>query len=187
MKQMRVVAINGSPRKQGNTHILINRVLDVLKTAGIETEIIKLGGENVRGCLACNECWKNKNQKCTIDSDVIHICLEKMLKADGIILGSPTYFANVTTEIKALIDKAGAVGCANSNKFKCKVGAAVVGKYGLVIKKAECIKSRRQKARLPVLFLSTSLSSNRQYLGEHFTSYVTHRNTGYSMQSQQRS
>jgi multimeric flavodoxin WrbA len=123
---MKVVAINGSPRKNGNTHILISRVLKELKKAGIDTEIIQLGGEIVRGCSACNICWKNKNQRCAIKNDIINICIEKMLKADGVIIGSPTYFANVTAEIKALIDRAGAVGCANGNMFKRKVGVAVV-------------------------------------------------------------
>ncbi|NTW69542.1 MAG: flavodoxin family protein [Chlorobiaceae bacterium] len=123
---MKVVAINGSPRESGNTHILVNCVLGELQKEGIETEIIRIGGELVRGCTACNECWKSKNQRCVIVSDIINSCIEKMLEADGIIIGSPTYFSNVTTEIKALIDRAGAVGCANGNMFRRKVGAAVV-------------------------------------------------------------
>jgi multimeric flavodoxin WrbA len=124
---MKVIAINGSPRKNGNTHILISCILEELKKAGIETEIIRIGGEKVRGCSACNGCRKNKNQRCAIGkNDVIDICMEKMIKADGIIIGSPTYFSNVTTEIKALIDRAGSVGCANGNMFKHKIGAAVV-------------------------------------------------------------
>jgi multimeric flavodoxin WrbA len=123
---MKVVAINGSPRINGNTHILISVVLQELEKEGIETEVVWIGGESVRGCSACNLCWKKKNQRCEIDNDMINTCIEKMLKADGIIIGSPTYFANVTTEIKALIDRAGAVGCANGSMFKRKVGAAVV-------------------------------------------------------------
>jgi multimeric flavodoxin WrbA len=123
---MKIIAINGSPRKDGNTYILLNRVLDELKSEEIDTEIIQLGGQRVRGCLGCNICWKEKNQRCAIEDDIINTCIEKMLKADGIIIGSPTYFANVTTETKALIDRAGAVGCANGNMFKRKVGAAVV-------------------------------------------------------------
>ncbi|NTU44797.1 MAG: flavodoxin family protein [Chlorobiaceae bacterium] len=123
---MKVVAINGSPREGGNTHILVSCVLDELQKEGIETEIIRIGGELVRGCTACNECWKSKNQRCVIDDDIINSCIEKMVLSDGIIIGSPTYFANVTTEIKALIDRAGAVGCANGNMFRRKVGAAVV-------------------------------------------------------------
>lgn len=123
---MKVVAINGSPRKDGNTYSLINRVLDELKKSGIDTEIIQLGGKKISGCLACNICWKNKNQRCVIEDDIINTCIEKMFKADGIIIGSPTYFSNVTTEIKALIDRAGSVGCANGNMFRRKIGAAVV-------------------------------------------------------------
>ncbi|EAT58157.1 flavodoxin family protein [Chlorobium ferrooxidans] len=123
---MKVIAINGSPREGGNTHILVSCVLDELQKEGIETDIIRIGGELVRGCTACNECWKNKNRRCVIDDDIINSCIEKMVLADGIIIGSPTYFANVTTEIKALIDRAGAIGCANGNMFRRKVGAAVV-------------------------------------------------------------
>jgi multimeric flavodoxin WrbA len=123
---MKVIAINGSPREGGNTHILVSCVLDELKIAGIETEIIRIGGESVRGCSACNECWKQKNRRCVIETDSINLCIEKMMLADGIIIASPTYFGNVTTEVKALIDRAGAVGCANGNMFKRKVGAAVV-------------------------------------------------------------
>ncbi|NTW52305.1 MAG: flavodoxin family protein [Chlorobiaceae bacterium] len=123
---MKVVAINGSPRHYGNTQILIKCVLDELEKSGVETEVIQLGGELVRGCSACNFCRENKNLKCDIDTDIINSCIETMSKADGIVIGSPTYFANVTTEIKALIDRAGAVGCANGNMFKRKIGIAVV-------------------------------------------------------------
>jgi len=123
---MKVLAINGSPRKDGNTHILVNRVFNELKKNGINTEMIQLGGEKVRGCSACNLCRKNKNRRCVIEDDIINNCIEKMLTADGIIIGSPTYFSNVTTEIKALLDRAGSVGCANDNMFRYKVGAAIV-------------------------------------------------------------
>lgn len=123
---MKVVAINGSPRSDGNTHILISSVLEELQKAGIETDIIQLGGEVVRGCSACNRCWKNQNRRCDLENDCVSFCIEQMANADGIIIGSPTYFANVTTEIKALIDRAGSVGCANRNMFRRKVGAAVV-------------------------------------------------------------
>ena len=93
---MKVVAINGSPRKEGNTHILVSSVLQEFENEGIETEIVQIGGELVRGCSACNICWKNRNRRCVIDSDIINSCIEKMSMADGIIIGSPTYFGNVT-------------------------------------------------------------------------------------------
>lgn len=123
---MKVVAFNGSARKNGNTAILINYVLRELEQEGIETELVQLAGEKIRGCVACMKCWENKDQRCAVNNDVLNACIEKMIAADGIILGSPTYFANVSTEMKALIDRAGMTSIANDRMLKRKVGAAVV-------------------------------------------------------------
>ena len=123
---MKVVAISGSARKDGNTAILINNVFQELEKEKIETELIQLAGKKIRGCLACMKCFENQDQRCSNKNDVLNECLEKMIEADGIILGSPTYFSNVSTEIKALIDRAGLVAIANDHMFKRKVGAAVV-------------------------------------------------------------
>jgi multimeric flavodoxin WrbA len=123
---MKVVAFNGSARKDGNTAILVNYVLRELEQEGIETELVQLAGEKIRGCVACMKCWENKDQRCSVTNDVLNACIEKMIAADGIILGSPTYFANVSTELKALIDRAGMTSIANDRMFKRKVGAAVV-------------------------------------------------------------
>ena len=123
---MKVVAFSGSARKDGNTAILINNVLQELEKEGIGTELIQLAGKKIRGCLACMKCFENKDQRCSNKNDVLNECLEKMIEADGIILGSPTYFSNVSTEIKALIDRAGLVSIANGHMLKRKVGAAVV-------------------------------------------------------------
>ncbi len=123
---MKAVAINGSARKNGNTAILINYVLRELEQEGIETELVQLAGKKIRGCIACMKCWENKDQRCSVTDDVLNSCIEKMIEADGIILGSPTYFANVSTELKALIDRAGMTSIANDRMFKRKVGAAVV-------------------------------------------------------------
>ncbi|KPK37465.1 MAG: FMN reductase [Phycisphaerae bacterium SG8_4] len=123
---MKVVAFNGSARKDGNTAILIRRVFGELKVAGIETELVQLAGKKIRGCTACGKCYQNKDKKCVVDDDILNECLEKMVAADGIILGSPTYFADVTTETKALIDRAGFVARANADMLQRKVGAAVV-------------------------------------------------------------
>jgi len=123
---MKVVAFNGSARKDGNTAILIGQVFRVLETEGIETELIQLAGSRIHGCIACMKCFKNKDQRCSVKDDNANECIEKMLGADGIILGSPTYFANVSTEMKALIDRAGMVSRANSDMLARKVGAAVV-------------------------------------------------------------
>ena len=123
---MKVVAFNGSARKDGNTAILIRRVLTVLEVEGIETELIQLAGEQIRGCMACGTCRKVQNKQCRIVNDNVNLYIEKMAAADGIILGSPTYFSMMTSEMKALIDRAGFVGRANRDLFKRKVGAAVV-------------------------------------------------------------
>ena len=123
---MKVVAFNGSARKDGNTAILIREVFSELEGEGIETEMVQLAGKTIGGCTACGKCQKNLDKRCAIDNDFANECIEKMLEADGIILGSPTYFADVTAEMKALIDRAGYVARANSHMLKRKVGAAVV-------------------------------------------------------------
>jgi len=122
---MKVVAFNGSPRKDGNTVMMINAVLDELQKAGIETEFVQLGGCKIHGCTACMKCFENEDRHCVID-DILNDCLDKMDAAEGIIIGSPTYFANVTAEVKALIDRAGLVSIANGYMLKRKVCAAVV-------------------------------------------------------------
>lgn len=123
---MKVIAINGSARKHGNTAILINSIFDELKKEGIETELVELAGNNIRGCTACYECFEKKDKKCAIKNDIVNDCIEKMVEADGIILGSPTYFADITSEMKALIERAGFTAMANGFMFKRKVGAAVL-------------------------------------------------------------
>ena len=123
---MKVVAFNGSPRKDGNTQTLLQTVLAEIEQEGIETEIVQLGGCNIRGCIACYKCFENRNRRCAVDKDILNECIGKMESADGILLGSPTYFANMSTEVKALIDRAGLVAKANEDMFRRKVGAAVV-------------------------------------------------------------
>ncbi len=123
---MKVVAFNGSPRKDGNTALLINYVFEELKKEGIETEMVHVGGRPIHGCTACYECYRKKDRRCVIEGDEVNEYIEKMVEADGIILGSPTYFTDVTAEMKALIDRAGFVTRANGSLLRRKVGAAVV-------------------------------------------------------------
>ncbi len=123
---MKVFAINGSAQKDGNTAALIHHVFAELHQEGIETELFQLAGKKIRGCTVCLQCFKNQDRRCAVTGDVLNECLEKMLAADGIILGSPTYFSNVSTEMKALIDRAGFAAKANGDMFRRKVGAAVV-------------------------------------------------------------
>lgn len=123
---MKVVAFNGSPRKDGNTRHLMDTVLGELEKEGIDTEVIQVGGKKIRGCQACFKCQENKDGRCVLDDDILNECVEKMRAADGIILGSPTYFSDVSTEMKALMDRAGYVTLVNGSELKYKVGAAVV-------------------------------------------------------------
>ena len=123
---MKVLGINGSPRTGGNTEIMINKVFEPLEAVGIETELIQIGGKAVRGCIGCRKCAEMQNQTCIIKGDPVNDIIAKMIEADGIILGSPTYFTDVTAEMKALIDRAGYVTLANGRLLKHKVGAAVV-------------------------------------------------------------
>ena len=122
---MKVLAINGSPRRKGNTFSLINYVLKELENQGIETEIVQLAGKKIRGCLSCYKCFANKDQHCSVDDD-LNPLIDQMMAVDGIILGSPVYVSSVTSEIKALIDRATLVSTANGYLFPRKVGASVV-------------------------------------------------------------
>jgi multimeric flavodoxin WrbA len=124
--QIKVVALNGSARKGGNTAILLRCVLKELENEGIETELIELSGAKIHGCLACRECSKNKDRRCAQKGDMGNALIDKMAEADGILLGSPTYVADVTPEIKALMDRACLVSKANGGLFRRKVGAGVV-------------------------------------------------------------
>lgn len=123
---MKVIAINGSPRPDGNTAMLLGKVLEPIAAEGIETEVFQLGGNLIAGCKACYACFRDKNRTCAQADDVVNACILKMAQADGIILGSPTYFADITPELKALIDRGGLVAMANGAMFRRKVGAAVI-------------------------------------------------------------
>lgn len=123
---MKVVAINGSARKDGNTALLLNMVLDELKQEGIETEMLQISGKPLQGCIACFKCFANKDKRCAVEKDAMNEYIAKMLEADGILLGSPTYFADVSAGMKAIIERCGMVARANGDMFKRKVGAGVV-------------------------------------------------------------
>ncbi len=123
---MKVIAFNGSARKDGNTAIMIRWVFDELEKEGIETELYQMCGKKIDGCIACYKCLKNKNQRCSVEKDVANECIEKMLGSDGVILASPVYFADITPQIKALMDRAGLVAIANGSMFRRKAGASVV-------------------------------------------------------------
>jgi multimeric flavodoxin WrbA len=123
---MKAVAINGSPRKGGNTELLLKKVLAPLAAAGWETELIHAGVAVIRGCRACYQCFEKKNLRCSQHEEFFNECFGKMAAADAIILGSPTYFSDVSAEMKALLDRSGLVALANGGVFRGKIGAAVV-------------------------------------------------------------
>ncbi len=123
---MKVVAFNGSPRAKGNTAILLNTVLDELKNEGIETELVSLAGKAIPGCRACFKCFEKADGHCAVTDDRVNDYIDKMRAADGILLGSPTYFSDVTAGMKALIERAGMTARANPEILRRKVGAGVV-------------------------------------------------------------
>ena len=122
---MYVVAFNGSPNKEGNSSRLIQYALDEVEKEGIQTKIIHVGGKPVHGCRGCMKCVENQDRACVITNDVVNICIEEMIKADGIIIASPTYFADMTAETKALIDRSGFVTRVNGDLLSRKAGAAI--------------------------------------------------------------
>lgn len=123
---MKVVAFNGSARKDGNTAILLKTVLEELTQEGIRTELVQLFGKGLQGCTACYKCFERKDGRCAVEKDKMNSYLAKMVEAHGILLGSPTYFSDVSVNMKALIERCGMVSRANGHLLKRKVGAAVV-------------------------------------------------------------
>ena len=122
---MKVLAINGSARKDGNTAMLVRHVFAELEAEGIETELIQLAGQTIRGCTACGTCFRKKESRCVINNDCVNACIGKMAEADGIILASPVYFSDITAEMKAFIDRTGYVSKANGQLYRRKVGAGI--------------------------------------------------------------
>lgn len=123
---MKIVAFNGSPRRNGNTVLLLQEMFRIFESEGIETEMIQLGNKVVHGCTACGICKEKQDGRCHIKNDHLNYCIEKMVEADGILIGSPVYFADVTPEVKTLIDVAGYVTRASGHLLKRKVGAGVI-------------------------------------------------------------
>lgn len=123
---MHVLAINGSPQRNGNTARLLARVAAPLEAAGVSTEILHLADYPIQNCRGCRACGKNKNSMCAIASDALNTLFARMVAADGIVLGSPVYFSDVTSEMLALIHRTGMVARVNGDLFRRKVGAGVV-------------------------------------------------------------
>lgn len=123
---VKVIGFNGSPRAEGNTNFLLERLFEGLHKEGIETEKVQIGGRSIHGCTACGKCFHNRNRRCVLEGDPLNEWIEKMCDADGIVIASPTYFADITPETKAFIDRAGFVARANGALLARKAGAAVI-------------------------------------------------------------
>ena len=124
---MKVVAFNGSGRKDGNTFLLLKTVLNELQAENIDTELIQMAeGKPLQGCMSCFKCMEKKDMKCAIDTDSFNDYFTKISVTDGLLLGSPVYFSDVTAGMKALIERSGFVSRANGKVLRRKVGAGVV-------------------------------------------------------------
>lgn len=123
---MKVIAINGSPRKEGNTFHALNMVGNELKANGIEFEILHIGHKPIHGCMACGKCAVNKDEKCTITTDDLNQSIQKIKEFDGIIIASPVYYAGIAGTMKSFLDRLFYVSGSNGGLFRQKVGAAVV-------------------------------------------------------------
>lgn len=123
---MRVLAFNSSPKPDGNTSFLVRTALDELEREGVETELVHIGDRALRGCTACGGCSRTADGRCSLPDDGINGWTARIIEADGVILGSPTYFADVTAEMKAFIDRVGYVCRANGGLLRRKAGAAVI-------------------------------------------------------------
>ena len=123
---MKVIAFNGSPRKKGNTSILIETVFEELNKEGIETEVVHVGKKQIQGCLACMKCAEKLDGHCIIKNDIVNECIDKIVAADGVIMGSPVYCAGLSGQIKSFMDRVSLTGAVNNDMFKRKVGASVV-------------------------------------------------------------
>lgn len=124
---MNAILFNCSPHKKGNTFSMLNALKKSLEANGIDAEIMQVGGEKIAPCKACGACGKLRNKKCVFDNDILNSAAAKAYEADAVIIGSPTYYAAMTPEAKALIDRTGFVNFNNGGELlRGKVGAAVV-------------------------------------------------------------
>jgi multimeric flavodoxin WrbA len=123
---MNVVAFNGSPNKEGNTWNALKMVTAELETEGIDAEIVHVGNKAIRGCVACYQCVKNKNEQCVQSGDEVNGWIQKMKQADGIIIGSPVHYAAINGTMKSFLDRAFFVTGVNDSMLRHKVGASVV-------------------------------------------------------------
>lgn len=123
---MKVVAFNGSPKANGNTGAAIEMVAEELRKERIEVEVIQVGNKEIRGCIACNGCVRNKDERCVLKDEHVNEWIQKMKDADGIILGSPVHYSALGATMKAFLDRAFYVTSVNGSMLRHKVGASLV-------------------------------------------------------------
>lgn len=123
---MKVIALNGSPNAKGNTAAALDRVCAALNRNGVETERVEIGKRAIHGCIGCGHCWEARNRRCVFNDDMLHDVIDKVLDADGLLVGSPTYYAGINGALKCFLDRAFYLGSANGSAFRHKVGAGIV-------------------------------------------------------------
>lgn len=123
---MKVLALNGSPKAEGNTFFALKTAAAELEKEGIEVEFVHVGNKEIRGCMGCGHCARNKNEQCVLPGDFVNETIQKMKEADGILLGSPVHYSGMGASMKAFLDRAFYVAGANGGLFRHKAGAAVV-------------------------------------------------------------
>ncbi|MEA4892563.1 MAG: flavodoxin family protein [Peptococcaceae bacterium] len=119
---MKVIAINGSPRKDGNTSQALKIMAEEMERQGIEVEIIQIGQLDIHGCIGCGYCRTSEGNHCVFKEDIVNEAAKKMREADGFILASPTYYAGIAGTMKAFLDR---VFFTSSGYFKFKVATSV--------------------------------------------------------------
>ena len=122
---MKAVCICGSPRKNGNTELLLSRCASRLEQGGVSAKIITLSGKTIKGCIACGLCRERQDGTCAIKNDDFHEVFEAMREADIIVVGSPVFFGSAAPEMMALLDRAGYVSRSNGNYFSRKIGGPI--------------------------------------------------------------
>jgi len=123
---MKVIAINGSPNKEGNTFHALTMVGEELKAGGIEFEILHIGHKLIHGCLACGKCGINKDEKCVIKTDDLNLWIQQIKNSDGLIIGAPVHYAGIPGTMKSFLDRLFYVAGSNGGLLRQKVAAAVV-------------------------------------------------------------
>ena len=123
---MKVLGISGSPRRDGNTDILVNTALEILAGEGLQTEFLSLADRPIKPCVACRGCFASDTIRCVQEDPAFEGILDKFAEADGILVGSPVYFGSATPQIMALLDRVGYVSRKHPQLLRRKVGAAIV-------------------------------------------------------------